>query len=383
MLAPAALFTRARARSPLLDHLVRTYGRYQADSGDRLAASVTFYWFLSLFPILLLAIYLLRLVKGDAAAGDVSRGLSGYLPKELVKTIATTIGDKAGKAGLIGAIGLLLAGLGWINALREAIRTVWHHNVSSGNVVVRKLIDVATLIGLFVTVGASVSVTGFAASGPAFLLEQLGVNKTGAAVLLTRAVGIGLGIVADTFLFLFLFVRLARVTTPVREVLKGAIFGAVCFAVIKLVGSVYVQRTTGHGQATYGAFAVVVGLLLFLNLLSRFVLLSSAFVVTSPYDSDVPPSGTADPEQRKTASPQEPSGVDEGDQRLWSRPEVAPPDGPRSTVAALPDLSNATARPKGAAQVQLAATASAAALGLGVLAVFVYGLRTLSRAASR
>ena len=70
--------------------------RYQADTGDRLAAAVTFYWFLSLFPILLLAIYLLRVVKGDAAAGEVSRGLSGYLPMELVKTISTTIGNKAG-----------------------------------------------------------------------------------------------------------------------------------------------------------------------------------------------------------------------------------------------------------------------------------------------
>ena len=33
---------RAREKAPFLDHLIRMYGRYQADGGDRLAAAVTF-----------------------------------------------------------------------------------------------------------------------------------------------------------------------------------------------------------------------------------------------------------------------------------------------------------------------------------------------------
>ena len=81
--------------------------------------------------------------------------------------------------------------------------------------------------------------------------------------------------------------------------LRGAVFGAVGFEVIKSLGAFYVGRTTSKGEATYGTFAVVVGLLLFLNLVSRLILLTAAFVVTSPYDSDVLPSGSADGRRRR------------------------------------------------------------------------------------
>ena len=46
MASPQALFARAREQRPFLDHLVRTVQRYQADTGDRLAAAVTYFWFL-------------------------------------------------------------------------------------------------------------------------------------------------------------------------------------------------------------------------------------------------------------------------------------------------------------------------------------------------
>jgi membrane protein len=72
---PKATFQQLRRRWPLVEHLVRMYQRYQADTGDRLAAAVTFYWFLSLFPILLIAVYFTRLTLGDDAGRQVTTGL--------------------------------------------------------------------------------------------------------------------------------------------------------------------------------------------------------------------------------------------------------------------------------------------------------------------
>ena len=410
MISPKAGFERLRARRPFVDHLVRMVGRYQADTGDRLAAAVTFYWFLSLFPVLLVAIYLFKLINGDSAVADVQQGLAGYLPGNLVSTISTTIGKNAGKAGLIGAVGLLFSGLGWIDALREAIRTMWHQNVTAGNFVMRRAIDVLVLVGLFATIGASVFVTGLAGSGPKFLLEQLGVDKSTAAVLFLKVLGFLLAALADVALFLYLFVRLARVPTPVREVLKGAVFGAVGFGVLKLGGGFYVQRTTSKGEATYGTFAVVVGLLLFLNLVSRLILMSAAFVVTGPYDSDTRPSGTADPEQaRRAGIPEEYAGTDLNLQedgvptplRAAVQGRIPPQDEPvgpprpaeqswsartpaTSTVATPQPEATAGSRslpvppePAGADQVRLAARLTAGGGGLALGAVALYVLRTL------
>jgi membrane protein len=98
-----------------------------------------------------------------------------------------------------------------------------------------------------------------------------------------------------------MFTRLPRVSTPFRKIVKSAVFGAIGFEVIKFAGAFYVARTTTKGEATYGAFAVVVGLLLFLNLISRWILLTAAFAVTKPYDSDALPSGTATKEQARKA----------------------------------------------------------------------------------
>ena len=379
MNSPKAAFAGLRQKLPLLDHLVRTVGRYQADTGDRLAAAVTFYWFLSLFPILLVAVAIFGYVEGDAARKDVVQGLSGYLPGNLISTIADVVTKAKGKAGIIGLIGTLLSGLGWIDALREAIRTMWHQNVTAGNFIVRKLVDIAVLVGLFATIAASAFVTALVGSGPKFVLAQLGVDKTAAAQLFLQVVGFALGAVVDVVLFLFLFIRLAGVAAPVREVLKGAVFGAVGFGVLKIVGGFYVQHTTTKGQATYGTFAVVVGLLLFLNLVSRLVLLSAAFVVTGPYDSDIRPSGTADREQdRKVgipaggSAPERPSKGAQVEQSWAAKARaIEPPDLQPEPPAEVPPL-------QGAAQVQLAARVVAGAGAVVIAAIAAYGLRTLT-----
>src|SRR5688572_27126067 len=49
------LIGRWRVRRPWFDHLIRTVHRYQIQYGDRLAGAVTYFAFLSFFPILALA----------------------------------------------------------------------------------------------------------------------------------------------------------------------------------------------------------------------------------------------------------------------------------------------------------------------------------------
>jgi membrane protein len=305
---------RARERVPFLDHLMRMYGRYQADGGDRLAAAVTFYWFLSLFPLLLLAISLLGYVYGDEAPRHVTSALSGYLPPQLVETIGNTLVDAKGKAGVIGLVGLLLSGLGWVDGLREAIRSIWHQNIKAGNIVTRKLVDIVVLVGLFATIAASVVVTGATTAATGYVIGLLNLSDTTAATVFTQVLAYALSAVADTALFVYMFTRLPRVSQPIKNVLRAAVFGAIGFEIIKFAGAFYVARTTSRGAATYGAFAVVVGLLLFLNIVSRWILLTAAFAVTTPGDSDALPSGTADPEQaRKAGIPTEFAGSDDPD----------------------------------------------------------------------
>lgn len=309
-----AVITRARAwasrlreRHPLLDHLTRGYQRYQAESGDRLAAAVTFYWFLSLFPILLLVLagygYL---HSGETTAqldARLSGDLAGFLPQNLIDTLTKTLANAKGKAGILGLVGLLLSGLGWIDSLRGALRTVWHLDLKAGNFVTRRLTDVVVLLGLFATIAASSFAAGLAGSGPRAALALIGVDKTTAAAVFLKLITYLLAAAVDVVLFLYLFKRLAKVPCAVRELLGGAVFGAIGFGLLKAVGGFYVQHTTTKGQATYGTFAVVVGLLLFLNLVSRLVLHATAFAVTGQPEPPADAYPPADEERPPTVVP--------------------------------------------------------------------------------
>ncbi|MDX6265483.1 MAG: rane protein [Frankiales bacterium] len=393
MTKPGDLLDRVRRKRPFIDHLVRTFQRYQADGGDRLASGVTFYWFLSLFPILLIAVFFTRVALGADAGRQITDGLGPYLGDPTAKAVAKVVQDSAGKAGVIGLLGTLLSGLGWIEALREAIRTIWHQNIKAGNIVTRKIADVIALVGLFAVIVASVVVSGAATAATDNVLSFLGLSETSGAKAFTWASSYLLGAVIDVGIFLYLFVRLAKVRTPLRRVLKGALFGAVGFEVLKFVGAFYIGRTTSKGEATYGSFAVVVGLLLFLNLVSRLVLYTAAFTVTAPYDDDVPPSGTADPEQaRKAGIPEQFAGSDlnlteDGAptplgsalredprvERSWSSKQ------PEAVVEQPAPAVPAGGQTAGEKQVVLAARALTGASLAVVLGVGLYGAKTVTR----
>ncbi|HWG94221.1 MAG TPA: YhjD/YihY/BrkB family envelope integrity protein [Mycobacteriales bacterium] len=302
-------FTALRERRPALDHLVRAAQRYQADTGDRLAASVTFFGFLSFFPLLALSASLLALFLGDSAITTVAREVDSFAPGlseqlGLETLLEENTSTALGLAGLASLAGLLYAGLGWVDALREAVRTVWHQNVKAGNFLKKKAVDVVILAGLGATLVFSVLVSAAAGAFTGVFLDLVGLDDGPVGNLLVTLLGTVLALLTSTLLFLYLFIRLPKVQTPWRKVLRGAVLAAVLFEVLKRVGAVYVERTTEN--PLYGAFAVVVGLLVWINLVSRMLLFCAAWTVTAPFDSDVAPSGTADPEQaRKAGIPEE------------------------------------------------------------------------------
>jgi membrane protein len=294
VLAP---LNRVRQKQPWLDHLVQAGTRYSAEQGNQLAAAVTYFSFLSLFPLVLLTASVLGFVLhgNPDLQQKIIDGIQGALPGGTGEQLISATTRHAGAIGVVGLLGMLYSGTGWVDNLRTAIRTVWHQNVKAGNIVKTKLLDLFILIGLGLTLGLSVAVTGIGNAATSFVVEHLGLDGVTGMGLLTKVVSILIAMVADVAIFLWLFIRLPRVQTPWRRVLKGAVFAAVGFEILKIVGSYYIARTTSNAQATYGTFGVVIGALVWINLVSRFVIFSAVWTVTAPYDDDVAPSGTADP----------------------------------------------------------------------------------------
>lgn len=260
-----------------------TWARYQADGGDRLAAAVTYFGFLAFFPLVALAFAALGyVVAGDSAVQrDVERSLSSYLPGLIgdgphqisVRDVAAT---KAG-AGAFGLVGLLVAGLGWIAALRQSIRVIWHENPKDGGLIRSKLRDLTALLVIGLGVLSSVAVSAAATAVTDQLLRWAGLSTAGAGAVLTPVLAVLVGIAVDTLVLTYLFTLVPRTPGGWRRVWHGALLGAVALEVLKLVGTFLVARTTSN--PLYGTFAVVVGLLVWINVISRVLMLAACWTV--------------------------------------------------------------------------------------------------------
>ncbi|MGB9376773.1 MAG: YihY/virulence factor BrkB family protein, partial [Mycobacteriales bacterium] len=303
-----------RQRWPWLDHAIRAYSRYNDDSGDRLAAALTYFGFLSIFPLLALAFSVLGYVlAGDAIAqarfeGTLEANLPGLIGGNRGLDVNRIVAAKA-QAGVLGLAGLLFAGLGWVDAVRDAIRTIWHQKAFTGNVVSKKFRDILILAGLGLALGVSIAVTAAVTAASSYVLRKFGLDESLPAKVVAQVLGVALALVTSTGLFLYLFTRLPRLHTPWRRVVRGAILAAALFECLKLVGSFYVQRTTSN--PVYGTAAIAVGLLVWINLVSRIMLMCAAWTVTAPGDSDVSPSGTSSPAAARAAGlPESAAGGD-------------------------------------------------------------------------
>ncbi len=129
---------------------------------------------------------------------------------------------------------------------------------------------------------------------------------------------------ADTLIFAWMLVRLPRSPIPTRAVLKGAVFAAVGFEALKVAASYYISRVAQSPSA--GIFGSIIGLLVWVNLVSRFVLFATAWTATgSGFEDDV----------GETAAEEAGSGEAAGEPVAGARPPQPGPSGALVAVGLL------------------------------------------------
>lgn len=269
----------------IIQHLKRTWQRYRAEKGDTLAASVSYYAFLSFFPLILLALSVVGyVVRGsDAAERKIIVQIQNALPGAIIGEGGInldSIANQSGTIGLIALVGLVISGTGWVGAMRQSLRHMWGAEDLKVNFAVSKLIDIGLLAALGGVLALSVTVSGLGTQGTAQLIDLFNMEDTTGARTTIKVVGLMLPFLVDIAVFGFLFSTLPHVPTRTRALFKGAVLGAVLFEILKLVGAYYIARTT-KGAAVYGTFAVVIGLVVWLNLVMRLTLLTGAWTATA------------------------------------------------------------------------------------------------------
>jgi membrane protein len=301
-----------RANRRWLDHAVRAYQQLGNTNGSLLAGALTFISFLSLIPLLLLAVSVAAAVlrSHPETLQKLIDKIQTQAPGGLGNTLQTALNSavkNSGSLGLVGVISVALTGLGWVANLRTATEQVWEHPPLKRNFVKAKIADLFVLagLGLGLLLSVALTVVGSALTGP--IIDLLSFSGSAVVTVLARVVGIGVALLADMLVLGFLLIRLPRADVPRGTAIRAAVLAAVGLEILKLIGAYYIKSVS---QSPTGvAFGALVGVLVFLNLVFRFLLYCTAWTATgTPNDplaaSDLVP--TPDSGASKTADPAAP-----------------------------------------------------------------------------
>jgi membrane protein len=231
--------------------------KYGDDEGGRQAALITYYGFLSIFPLLLLGVAVLTRALADHP--DLRRQLTAAIvPPALRPTIEHSLATLPTSTIplVLGLIGLLFSGTGVVFSAYQTLNhvaAVPHRlRASYFSRYARVFAMLATLLLGGLAVG-TLTVVATALPGPAV--------QRAAAVL-------GSALVIFAILLLGAKLLLTR-PAPVRALWPGAALGAAAVTVVLNVGAPLLARLVVKAGPVYGSFATVAGMFALLYLVGQ------------------------------------------------------------------------------------------------------------------
>ncbi|CAN5349635.1 hypothetical protein BH11ACT3_BH11ACT3_07390 [soil metagenome] len=287
---------------------VRVFTHYGQHRGPILAAGLSYQAIFSVFA----AIWATFSVAG------LVLNASPELRDALFDTIATSVpglikqGDGSGGAidpadlssrtltwtGIIALVGTLVTAIGWIGAARDAVRDIADLAAPPTNFLLLKVRDLgaAILFGLALILSAGLSLGSTAALDWVFSLVGVDQMSLG-AILVARIVGLVLVFALDAAVLVALYRVLAGVPVPRGPLLQGAFLGAFALGVLKALGSTLLGGAVSN--PLLASFAVIVGLLIWFNLVCQVILVGAAWVVVTATDEGVPLDPIGDRKRRE------------------------------------------------------------------------------------
>lgn len=277
------LIPRLRRQYPWFDHLVRANDAFGERYGNHYAAAITYFSVLSLVPLLMIGFAVAAFVlAGDKELLDsLKTGITESAPEGLGTTLNTVVDQAIEERAAVGVLGLataLYSGIGWMSNLRDALTAQWGQPKQSPPLIKGLIVDLLALTGLGAALAVSFGLSAVGSGMSEKILDLFGLQGqpwTALLVLIT----IVLSLAANWLVFLWVITKLPRERVTLRSAMKGALMAAVGFEILKQVATIFLASVTS--SPTGALFGPIIGLLVFSNLVSRFLLFVTAWTATA------------------------------------------------------------------------------------------------------
>jgi membrane protein len=261
-----------RYRSRYFDHLSRAWLRYDGANGGRLAAAIAYYGFFAIFAVLLIgySIFGILLTNNSDLFEIVSDFLAQNLPfldlEQLLGSVRTI--------GVLGLLGLVFTGIGWIEAIRSSQRLIWRLNEHPGYIGVRQIVDLLVMVGILLLLASSVLAVS--------VLERLLASLfDGHAPWLLTAVSWLLTVAINMLLAAALLAAVPRLRMTFRRLAPPVLMVGIGITLLNTVGRSFVGLV--QRNPAYGLVASAVGVLVYLYVFNQLLLFGAAWAATSPH----------------------------------------------------------------------------------------------------
>ena len=183
-------------------------------------------------------------------------------------------------------------------AARDAVRDIAELAAPPTNFLLLRLRDLGLALAFGVALILSAALSIGSTTALAWVLDSLGVDENSmAATVSARALGLLLAFVLDVAVLAALYRVLAGVPIPARPLWQGALLGALALGVLKALAGGLLTLTSSN--PLLASFAVIVGLLIWFNLVCQVILIGAAWVVVSATDAGVPLDPIGDRDRRQ------------------------------------------------------------------------------------
>ena len=250
---------------------------FLTDNCNQLAAAISYYLLLSLFPLTLAAISILSYVsRSSNVEAKVVEAITTVLPvsSDLVSVATRDVLPGAGIAGAIATIGLLWSGMGLFNTIRKSLNTAW--GIRTPRPFLReRLIEFVMMLGLGAFLIVYVGMTA------AFNFFQ-NTDIFGAHLVEGRLFWEFMVILASIVIafvgFLLLYEFIPNTRVPWKHVWVGALMAAVLFEIVKNIFVWFVGEFATY-TLVYGSIGTIIALMTW-SYISAVILLFCAKLIS-------------------------------------------------------------------------------------------------------
>lgn len=276
-------------RLPWVRHLVDTFKRYGECNGNFYAAGLTYYSIFTIIPVLMLLFSVVGFVfvAHPSYLSSFYNALPGSLAdNEQIKMLINNAIASRGTVGIVGLVVAIFSGVGYVTNLRVALSAMWKVNSTIRNGLKGKLEDFLTFLALFVGAIGIIAI---------FIFSQLivkgnvlsGVDELSPRLTfwISKFLPLLVSFLVVWLVFSGILGFLPLVKVKLLKAMLVSLFATIAYVIFLAISVFYLKRVTSGPAGA--AFGPVVGLLVFLYITSRILLMMAAWLATGTEHYDL------------------------------------------------------------------------------------------------